>query len=93
MLKDTYMKQITIQVPDTKVEFFLELLHQLGIQASTIRADETVATMQEDDELFIPEWHKEIVRECIRENQNNPERMLNWEEVRDRFELKYLNKQ
>ena len=35
------MKKITINVPDDKVEFFMELLDQLGIQANQAPGTET----------------------------------------------------
>ena len=43
------MKEITLKVPDQKIEFFLELVKELGIEIS--------------QEYTIPEAHKNIVRE------------------------------
>lgn len=47
----TYMKQITLQIPDEKFTFIIELLQQLGVQ-----------DIHEND-LYIPEWQKNIVSE------------------------------
>jgi len=67
------MKEITLKVPDHKIDFVLELFEQLGIEVF--------------DEIEIPEEHKEIVRERIRKSKANPERLLNWDEVKDNFKL------
>lgn len=83
------MQEIIVRVPDTRVNFFLELLDQLGVQASKASENDITQSMQDqEDDLFIPEWHKEIVRERMRKNQNDPVRMLKWEAVRNSFELK-----
>jgi len=67
------MKEITLKVPDHKIDFILELIEQLGVEVS--------------EEIKIPEEHKEIVRERIRKSNANPERLLNWDEVKDNFKL------
>ncbi len=68
------MKEITLKVPDQKVDFVLQLIEQLGFEATT--------ELQE-----IPEEHKAIVRERIRLSKENPERLLNWEGVKDSFKF------
>ncbi|MBO6793827.1 MAG: addiction module protein [Balneolaceae bacterium] len=68
------MKEIIIKVPDQKVDFVLELIEQLGLEI-------------ESEEYEIPEEHKAIVRERIRLYKENPERLLDWEEVKDSFKL------
>lgn len=67
------MKEITLRIPDHKVDFVMELIEQLGLDIS--------------DELEIPEEHKEIVRERIRKSNKNPDRLLDWEEVKDSFKF------
>jgi hypothetical protein len=66
------MKEIIVQVPDTKVNFFLELLNGLGI-LGRIRESEVVS---EDEDMIIPEFHKEIVRERMKKYANNPQRVI-----------------
>ena len=66
------MKEITLRVPDQKVEFVLQLIEQLGLQ--TTEVDE------------IPEEHKAIVRERIRTSK--PEDLIPWEEARKQFIFK-----
>lgn len=68
------MKEIILKVPDHKVDFVLELFEQLGLEASS-------------EVVEIPEEHKAIVRERIRKSKENPERLLNWDQVKDSFRL------
>lgn len=67
------MKEITLKIPDQKVDFVMELIKHLGLE---------VAPKPE-----IPEEHKTIVRERIQKSKNNPERLLDWEEVQETFKL------
>ncbi len=71
------MKEIIINIPDTKFGFIMELMQQLDIQ---------VGKMQEDD-MLIPEFHKEIVMERIKKNTDDPIRMLEWDKVRNSFKF------
>ncbi len=68
------MKEIILRIPDQKVDFVLELIKQLGLEVSS-------------EELEIPEEHKAIVRERIKKSKANPERLLNWDQVKDNFRL------
>ncbi len=65
------MRQVIVKIPDKKFDFFMELLKQLGI-----------AVQYEED---IPESHKEIVRERIKSDNQNPENVQDWEKVQDTF--------
>ncbi len=67
------MKEITLIVPDQKVDFVLQLVEQLGL--------ETTSEFQE-----IPEEHKAIVRERVQTAK--PENMIPWEEARKQFTFK-----
>ncbi|MBO6523657.1 MAG: hypothetical protein JJ971_07535 [Balneolaceae bacterium] len=67
------MKEIILKVPDQKVDFVLQLIKQLGLEAST--------------ELHeIPEEHKAIVRERIQTVKQ--ENMIPREEARKQFKFK-----
>ncbi|MEX0845332.1 MAG: addiction module protein [Balneolaceae bacterium] len=68
------MKEIIIKIPDQKVDFVLELIEQLGLEVSS-------------EQMEIPEEHKAIVRERIQKSKANPERLLDWEQVKDSFTL------
>ncbi|REL24796.1 hypothetical protein DYD21_16680 [Rhodohalobacter sp. SW132] len=66
------MKKITLDVPDDKVDFVIELINQLGLTSS--------------EEPDIPEEHKEIVRERIR--SANQDDLVSWEEARKQLMFK-----
>ena len=66
------MKEVILKIPEQKLDFFLELFRQLGIEVS-----------QEEE---IPEEHKAIVRERLKNSR--PEDMIPWEEARKRLSFK-----
>lgn len=66
------MKEITLRVPDKKIDVVMELIKQLGLEIST---QET-----------IPEEHKVIVRERIKTAK--PEDMIPWKEARRQLTFK-----
>jgi len=67
------MKQVTLNIPDNKYQFFLELVRNLGFDK------------QED--IHIPEEHKDIVRERTLKSKENPDRLLDWDDVQDNFQF------
>lgn len=67
------MKEITLKIPDHKVDFVMKLIEQLGLEIS--------------DESEILKEHMEIVRERIRKSNMKPDRILDWEEVKDNFKF------
>ena len=67
------MKEITLKIPDKKFDFFMELVRQLGLEITG------------EDETEIPEAHKAIVRERIKLSEENPGRLLDWDQVKDQF--------
>lgn len=69
------MTQITLNIPDNKLEFFLEVFQQFGLEVS-------------DDAIVVPEWHKEEVRRRIKET--NPEDYIPWEEARKQLKFKSI---
>ncbi len=60
------MKQITLNIPEHKYSFFLELLNNLGIEKL--------------DEIEIPEEHKKIVRQRIKGSKK--EDLLTWDDAK-----------
>ncbi len=66
------MKEVILKVPDHKLAFFLELVQQLGFEAT------------HDGE--IPEEHKKLVRERIKSAK--PEDMVPWKEARKQLRFK-----
>lgn len=41
----------------------------------------------EQDVYEVPEWQKEIIRERIKKSKKNPERLLDWEQVKNDFKF------
>jgi hypothetical protein len=65
------MKQVILNIPDNKYQFFIELVRNLGFDKA--------------EELDIPEEHKAIVRERTLKSKENPDRLLDWDQVQDEF--------
>ncbi len=43
---------------------------------------------QEESMMFdVPEWHKEIVRQRLKDYRENPKKVLDWEDVKDTFKI------
>lgn len=68
------MKQVILNIPDKKFDFFMELVKQLGLEIS------------EEADYEISEEHKKIVRERLKNSK--PEDMVPWEEARKQFKFK-----
>ena len=69
------MTKITLNIPDTKLNFFLELVEQLGIEVSKNETD-------------IPDWQKEIVRERLKNAKD--ENFTPWNEARKKLNFKTI---
>ncbi len=67
------MKEVTLKIPDKKFKFFMELIKHLGFEVA--------------EELDILEEHKNVVRERIKKSYENPDRLLEWDEVKDNFKF------
>ena len=47
-----------------------------------------IAELRERAEAMeIPEWHKEIVRQRMKDYLENPDQVMDWEEVQNKFNL------
>ncbi|MFZ1676516.1 MAG: hypothetical protein WBP41_04275 [Saprospiraceae bacterium] len=67
------MKEVTIMIPEKKFSFFMELMDQLGLEVS--------------HKYDIPEEHMSIVMERIKEDEQNPGHLEEWDKVKDQFNL------
>lgn len=67
------MKEVTIKIPDRKLHFILELLNQLGIEVT--------------HKYDIPEEQMSIVRDRIAKSNLDPERLEDWDKIKDQFLL------
>lgn len=66
------MQEITLKIPTRKLNFFLELIRELGFKVSP--------------DTVIPEEHKAIVRARIKAAKQ--ENMISWEEARKQLKFK-----
>ncbi len=67
------MKQLTIHIPETKFQFVMELLHSLDF----IKVDKPVA-----EKFIITDEQKNLVNEELRKIEENPNYLLNWDDVK-----------
>lgn len=71
------MKQVTLNIPDKKLVFFLELAKQLGFEI----------TNQEDH--TVPVWQQKLVENRLSELDQNPEKGIDFNELINGLEKKY----
>lgn len=69
------MKEVTLKIPESKFNFFMELVNELGIETAD----------QQDADFEIPEWQKEIVLERLKKNKE--EDLIPWEETKKQFKF------
>lgn len=69
------MKQITLHVPDSKLQFFMELLQNLGF----IEMDET------KEGFIISEEQKRLVNFELEKIKNDPHYLLDWNSVKSQL--------
>ena len=67
------MKKIVVNVPEHNLDAFLQLM-----------ASNEFKVVEED--FIVPEWHKEIVRERIRNNKDSD--YIPWEQVKKNLGIK-----
>lgn len=65
------MNEITLQIPDSKLNFFLELVKNLGLNIKT-------------KEHVIPEEHQKIVHDRIQNTKDTD--LLMWDQVKNDFD-------
>lgn len=67
------MTQVTLNIPDNKLEFYIQVFKQFGLEVS-------------EDNIEIPEWQKKEVLKRIEETK--PEDYISWEEARKGLNFK-----
>lgn len=65
------MKQVTLHTPDNKYQFFIEFVENLGFDKA--------------EEIHVPEEHKTIVRERTLKSKASPDRLLEWDHIKNDF--------
>jgi hypothetical protein len=69
------MAAVFVELPDNQLSFFLDLVTKLGYKIA-----------ESEDEMNIPEWHKEVVKDRLLNLQK--EDLKNWDEIKNSFNLK-----
>lgn len=67
------MKQVILNIPESKFQFFMELVKNLGFVKAT--------------DISIPEEHKQEVRKRMAASDKTPEILLDWNDVKNDFNL------
>lgn len=65
------MKEVTLKIPESKLDFFMELVSQLGLEVS-------------EEDFVIPEEQKKMILDRVKYTRE--EDLLNWEDVKDDFD-------
>ncbi len=73
MQKPKAMREVILKIPEDRYDFVMELIENLGLEV--------------EKEIEIPEWQKNMVRERMAEYKKNPDIALNWDDVKDDFDL------
>lgn len=68
------MREVILKIPEERYEFIMELIANLGLEV--------------EQEIEIPEWQKNIVRERIAEYKKNPDSVIPWKEARKQIKFK-----
>jgi hypothetical protein len=71
------MAQFTVEIPENQIKFFTELMKNLNISLKEL----------EVDDLSVPEWHKNIVRERTNDYIKND--YQEWNIVQEKLDKKY----
>ena len=73
------MKEITFKVPNQKVNLFLELAKQLGIEVSS-------------EQDLLPDWQKEQLDKVLSDHNNGALNYSDWQEVKKELISKFIEK-
>lgn len=73
------MREITFKVPDQKVNLFLELAKQLGIEVSS-------------EQDLLPDWQKEQLDKVLSDHNNGALNYSDWQEVKKELISKFIEK-
>lgn len=69
--------RLTLNIPEdnsTKAIALIEYLKSLDY-----------VILEQEDEILVPEWHKEIVRKRVQ--QSKPNQLLEWDKVKENFKV------
>jgi len=67
------MKEITLKIPEKKLNFFIELFKQLGLEIT--------------ETIEVPDWQKEEVLKRMERSKADPDRLLDWSSVQEELKI------
>ncbi len=71
------MKTYSITIPDNKENLFIEWMKSVSF----------VKKIEDISDIDIPEEHKQLVRQRMKQLEENPKSMLNWEDIESKIKL------
>jgi len=74
------MQRVIIDIPDNKINFFLELVKNLGFKK--VRR---IPYEQVEKEYEIPQAHQKLVNERFKKVRKDPERLLDWDQAKEKL--------
>lgn len=74
------MQRVIIDIPDNKINFFLELVKNLGFKKVRRIPDEQI-----EKEYEIPQAHQKLVNERFKKVRKDPERLLDWDQAKEKL--------
>jgi len=69
------MQQVTINVPDNKLDFFKELIHNLGFTQKETTSQNVLTPRQ-----------IQLVEETRKQIKENPDTLLDWEDIQHQID-------
>jgi len=73
------MKQVTLNIPENKFQFFIELAKQLGLE---IQKEETL-------DVEIPQWQKDLTLKRLEQLDKGQSKAIDFDDMLNRLESKY----
>lgn len=75
------MKEIIIKVPESKFEFVIELIKNLGIKFALKK--------EEKEDIKIHQWQIKEATKRLKALEKNPEKAIDFDKTIDKIEAKY----
>lgn len=75
------MARIVIDIPDSKVGFFMELIKNLGF----IKVAEKTGVESNENEIAISKRHQKLVMDRFSKVRENPDKLMDWDEAKKRL--------
>lgn len=70
------MKQVTLNIPDGKFDFFIKVFQQMGLDIA-------------DKGIDIPEWQQKLALKRLEELDKDPSKAIDFDSMIDGLERKY----